>query len=101
MEEKDFNEYKEMIQCKDCQYQRMNHNPTSGITRYYCCKSSLCEKPNKFDISKLSKEELIKQLYQEMNFSEPEYLSKILIKELPKKYVYRIICKLYRLRKQQ
>ena len=52
-----------------------------------------------FDMSKMSKKELEQCLNDEINFNSNN-LSHILIQELPRKYIMRIISKMYRLRNQ-
>lgn len=54
------------------------------------------------DLSRLNKKALIDQLYSELiYYDEGLYkLCKILVDELPRKMVFRIISKMYRLRSQ-
>lgn len=56
---------------------------------------------DEIDLSRLSNEDLDQQLYNEMVFytEDLRLLCKLIRKQLPKKMVYRIISKLYRLRK--
>lgn len=53
------------------------------------------------DLSILTKQELIRQLYNECVYYDENLfeLCGIICKEIPKKMVYRIISKLYRIRK--
>ena len=55
-----------------------------------------------FDLSSLTNEELDERLYQELLYFEEDIyqLSRIIRKQLPRKFIYRIISKLYRLRNQ-
>ena len=53
-----------------------------------------------FDFSDMSNEQLEKQLYSEVIFFEKNLLKlcRIIRKEIPRKMIYRIISKLYRIR---
>ena len=55
-----------------------------------------------FDLSGLSNEELEKQLYSEVLYYSEDLssLCRIIRKNIPRKMMYRLISKLYRLRKQ-
>lgn len=51
----------------------------------------------------MTKEELVNQLFKEMNFyvdgtNELHDCCRILVRLVPKKYIIRVICKFYRLR---
>lgn len=56
-----------------------------------------------FDLSELTNEELEKQLYSEVLYYSEDLssLCRIIRKNIPRKMMYRLISKLYRLRKQQ
>jgi len=53
------------------------------------------------DFPNMTKEELSKQLYQEVSYYNEDLmgLCQILVKQVPRKYIYRIISKMYRVRK--
>lgn len=53
-----------------------------------------------FDFSDMNNEQLEKQLYSEMIFYEKNLLKlcRIIRKQIPRKMIYRIISKLYRIR---
>ena len=53
------------------------------------------------DFPNMTREELSKQLYQEVSYYNEDLmdLCQILVKQVPRKYIYRIISKMYRVRK--
>ena len=52
------------------------------------------------ELSNLTNEELTEQLYQELLYYSEDLFSfcKIIQKQIPRRFIYRIICKLYRIR---
>lgn len=53
-----------------------------------------------FDMLKMNKKELEACLYNEIKFIDINELIHILVQQLPRKYIMRIISKMYRIRKQ-